>query len=389
MGLWKKTKPAVEMAEHLHFGETILSAIFDWKGAIAAVIGGSGGAMTFFAAALKGRDPLDVWVLAVVLAAALMAIVYLAILIMGKFRRPARNDGGISALPTAGSPALKIEPGSGPLFESLEALSTGQVRKTSKIVVTNAFGHHLCNCRVQIKYIAPHPGWHLPQKLHLDTFSLAAGESKYIELASFFGGDKIRLKLPPSGTFDYDPDLPLGRYVLTLEATADQIKPIEAFVSVSVDSAAQLQVRDAISTGEPLEEKSRAEQPLLEWKPMFEAVAHVAKSIGDANADKCWPATRLALRQAAYDKRVKMKGRKHLPENNPHSGSEYSSIFTDVDSDYWATSEINALATSPSCQSDYHTDPQTAYAWGKLGIYERNRYAELRVSWADVLREWP
>lgn len=126
-----------------------------------------------------------------------------------------------------------------------------------------------------------------------------------------------------------------------------------------------------------------------DWRPVFVAIQHIRERAGDGGADKCWPATRLALRQAAYDKRVTMKGRKHLPENNPHSGSEYSSIFTDVESDYWATSEINALATSPDCQSDYHTDPQTAFAWGKRGMSERNRYAELRINWADVLREWP
>jgi hypothetical protein len=146
------------------------------------------------------------------------------------------------------SSALKIETGSGRLFESFEALPNGQVRKTSRIAVTNASGEHLSNCRVQIKYINPHPGWHLPLKLHLDTFSLIAGESKYIELASFFGGDKIRVKLPPSGTMDYDPDLPMGRYVVTLEATADQIKPVEALLSVSVDDTGRLEVRNALST---------------------------------------------------------------------------------------------------------------------------------------------
>jgi hypothetical protein len=126
-----------------------------------------------------------------------------------------------------------------------------------------------------------------------------------------------------------------------------------------------------------------------DWRPVFMAVQHIRERMGDSNAGKCWPATRLALRQEAYDKRVKMRGRKHLPENDPHNGSEYSAIFTDVDSEYWTTSEINALATSPDCQTNYHTDSQTAFAWGKLGMYERNRYAELRVNWADILREWP
>ena len=126
-----------------------------------------------------------------------------------------------------------------------------------------------------------------------------------------------------------------------------------------------------------------------DYRPIFMAITHIRERTGDKDADKFWPATRLALRQAAYDKRVRMKGRKHLPENNPHTRSEYSDLFTDVDNSYWATSVINVLATGEDHQTDYHVDPQTAYAWGKQGIYERNRYVELKVNWADVLREWP
>jgi hypothetical protein len=126
-----------------------------------------------------------------------------------------------------------------------------------------------------------------------------------------------------------------------------------------------------------------------EWRPIFMAIQHIRERIGDTNSEKCWPAARLALRQAAYDKRVKMRSRKQLPENNPHTGSEYSEIFIDIDSDYWTNSDINALATSSDMQSHYHVDPQTAFAWGKQGIYERNRYAELKINWTDVLRGWP
>jgi hypothetical protein len=125
-----------------------------------------------------------------------------------------------------------------------------------------------------------------------------------------------------------------------------------------------------------------------DYRPICEAIKHISERTSD-DAAKFWPATRLALRQAAYDKRVKVRGRKQLPENNPHTGNEYSDLFTDVDSSYWTTSEINVLATSADNQSMYHTDPQTAFAWGRQGIYERNRYVELKINWADVLKEWP
>lgn len=126
-----------------------------------------------------------------------------------------------------------------------------------------------------------------------------------------------------------------------------------------------------------------------DYRPIFEAIKHVSVRTGEPASAKFWPATRRALRQAAYDKRVKVRGRKHLPENNPHTGSEYSELFTDVDSSYWVNSEINVLATSADNQSMYHTEPQTASAWGKHGIYERNRYIELKINWSDVLKEWP
>jgi hypothetical protein len=126
-----------------------------------------------------------------------------------------------------------------------------------------------------------------------------------------------------------------------------------------------------------------------DYRPIFAAIKHISQRTGDADSAKFWPATRLALRQAAYDKHVKVRGRKQLPENNPHTGNEYSELFTDVDSSYWATSEINVLATSADDQSMYHTDPQTAFAWGRQGIYERNRYVELKINWTDVLKVWP
>jgi hypothetical protein len=126
-----------------------------------------------------------------------------------------------------------------------------------------------------------------------------------------------------------------------------------------------------------------------DYRPIYIAIQHIRERTGDDNKAKLWPATRPALRQAAYDKRVKMRGRKQLPESNPHTGSEYSELFTDIDSSYWTASEINVLATAAEHQSDYHVDPQTAFAWGKRGIRERNRYAELKINWNDVLREWP
>jgi hypothetical protein len=126
------------------------------------------------------------------------------------------------------------------------------------------------------------------------------------------------------------------------------------------------------------------------WRPIHLAIKHIAERIEDGDAGKCWPTARRQLRQAAYDKRVRIRGRKQLQERTALGyGGDYSDIHTDVDSQYWATSEINALATSPESQTHYHVDPQTAFAWGQRGVDERNRHAELQVNWSDVVREWP
>jgi hypothetical protein len=128
-----------------------------------------------------------------------------------------------------------------------------------------------------------------------------------------------------------------------------------------------------------------------EWKPVHFAIEHISNKIGDVDASGCFPEAGRLLRQRAYDQKVKLRGRKQLVDRPIFSKDEYSAIHTDIEGQYWTTSELNALATSadPRFQAGYQTDPQTAYAWGPKGIDERNRYAELIVCWSDIMREWP
>jgi hypothetical protein len=125
------------------------------------------------------------------------------------------------------------------------------------------------------------------------------------------------------------------------------------------------------------------------WRPTFIAIRYLSEKLGDKDERNCFPLARRELRQAAYNKRVQLRGRKQLADKGVFKEGDYSDIHTDINSDYWINSEINALATSSQAQTHYHTDPQTAFAWGPKGLGERNRYAELLVSWPDVLREWP
>ena len=76
------------------FGGTLLGLVFDWKAWIVTIFAGSGGVLTFLLAAIRGRDPLDVWVFALVVTASLMVIVYLAISLLEKLLR--KRSGGRS-----------------------------------------------------------------------------------------------------------------------------------------------------------------------------------------------------------------------------------------------------------------------------------------------------
>jgi hypothetical protein len=68
----------------LDFFGNVVGYFFDWRGWLAAVAGGGGGAVTFLWAAIEGRSPLDVWVIAVVVAAALAMFFYFSLGVLQK-----------------------------------------------------------------------------------------------------------------------------------------------------------------------------------------------------------------------------------------------------------------------------------------------------------------
>jgi hypothetical protein len=63
----------------LDFAGNVLGFFFDWRGWIAATLGGGGGAVTFLLATIDGRSPLDIWVFVVVVTAALAVVAYFSI----------------------------------------------------------------------------------------------------------------------------------------------------------------------------------------------------------------------------------------------------------------------------------------------------------------------
>jgi hypothetical protein len=108
--------------------------------------------------------------------------------------------------------------------------------------------------------------------------------------------------------------------------------------------------------------------------PIARLVAHVSNEIGEAAGTELFPATRRAIRQAALDGRIKLRGRKQI---DVPGKTEFSEVYTEIPAEYWKASVLNVLATDERHQPEYHTDPESVWAWGKRGIHEPNRYASI------------
>jgi hypothetical protein len=352
----------------LDFGGTLLDYIFDWKKLVATSVGGSGGVVTWIVAKLAKYSWLEIWVSSVVVAAALIVLVYFLIVILEKIRvSRARPEFGNSKLtyPQADSITNKPTPDIDAREAYFQILELSEWRNEQDKITTDTT--HLVYDWREVR---------LNGEIHkaLRNSRLGAWGEECLP-----GTVTTPEKPIPPDTWD-KVEIVFDRTAFPRTAahfkgyTSRQLGPM-AWVGVKFSRQQTFQLFPLASSND--------------YRPILAAINHISQRTGDVDAARFWPATRLALRQAAYDKRVRMRGRKQLPENNPHTGNEYSELFTDVDSSYWATSEINVLATSTDNQSMYHTDPQTASAWGKQGIYERNRYAELKINWADLLKEWP
>jgi hypothetical protein len=84
--VWRRLLEAFDWAARTEFAGHLLDFIFDWRKALWALVP-SGGAMTFLWAAIEGRSPLDVWVLAALVMGGLAAFVYFALLAWERTRR--------------------------------------------------------------------------------------------------------------------------------------------------------------------------------------------------------------------------------------------------------------------------------------------------------------
>jgi len=116
---------------------------------------------------------------------------------------------------------------------------------------------------------------------------------------------------------------------------------------------------------------------------MFEAVSHVAKHIGDTDAKECFPKARHAIRQAAINREIAIRGNKSAAV----MGSGYAEVQTDIPHTYWETADIGPMATDKDADDQPpHTFPHK-FSNGMYGD-KIILYAKLRVKWREILKKW-
>ena len=133
------------------------------------------------------------------------------------------------------------------------------------------------------------------------------------------------------------------------------------------------------STASPFE-GSTTESP---WVPLARIIERIASAIGDSRELEHYERTRLYIRQAALDGRLRLRGR-HEIEVVGQDRTNFSEVYTEIPSAYWKHSVINVVAIERTFEADRHTRPETVYAWGPKGLHEPNCYTGLQLNSDDV-----
>jgi hypothetical protein len=147
-------------------------------------------------------------------------------------------------------------------------------------------------------------------------------------------------------------------------------------------------------TGLPWSQLTSATPPLegsttaSSWVPLWHIIERIASAVGDSREPEHYARTRLCIRQAALDGRLRIRGR-HEIERPGQDRTIFSDVHTEIPSAYWKNSVINVLATGALFEADRQTGPETVYAWGLKGLYETNCYAGLQLHSDDVSQLWP
>jgi hypothetical protein len=100
------------------------------------------------------------------------------------------------------------------------------------------------------------------------------------------------------------------------------------------------------------------------WVPLWRIIEWIASAIGDSRELEHYARTRLCIRQAALDGRLRIRGR-HEIERVGQDQTNFSEVYSEIPSAYWKHSVINALATGATSEGGRHTNPETAIPGGQ------------------------
>jgi hypothetical protein len=134
-----------------------------------------------------------------------------------------------------------------------------------------------------------------------------------------------------------------------------------------------------MTTAPPLEGSTTASP----WVPLWRIIDRIASAIGDSRELEHYARTRLRIRQAALDGRLRIRGR-HEIESAGQDRTTFSDVYSEIPSSYWKHSVINALTTAAISEAGRHTNPETTFAWGPKGLHEINCYTGLQLYSDDV-----
>jgi hypothetical protein len=142
--------------------------------------------------------------------------------------------------------------------------------------------------------------------------------------------------------------------------------------------------------------QEQAPQPAASYDmPMYSAIRHVASRIGDSDEKKNFEKSRGLLRQAALDGKIRIWGKRRVPTNS-ETEVKFSSVYSEIESTYWATSVISPMASIDQSLPDAdmwdghpHTTAESTWSWGPKGIYEQRHCTDLKVNAAEIGKAWP
>lgn len=117
--------------------------------------------------------------------------------------------------------------------------------------------------------------------------------------------------------------------------------------------------------------------------PIHKAVDYVALRIDDSNSGNCYLATRHALRVAAKEGAITMRGKKKLK-----GSSEPSALRTAIPPDFWNDQQLTLYSTEDRYRHWIHTEPETDSNNKRIGE-SKDQYWEILVSMHEVKKRWP